>query len=246
MRRMTADEGLDFWQGRWRAGRIGFHEGKPNAKLVAFFGRLAPPPGARILVPLCGKAEDMAWLASQGLRVTGVELVGEAAEAFFAEHGLTPRDEVVGPFRRLSAGGVESYVGDIALVNHLPVRKSGQRLDGTGMARWPISAGGSDTCRVGRSQARSAGGPRSLDGDRVSEDDARGVAALLVRDGVRRLDAAGRAKAALVALRGRKCAQGVAEGLEPEGSLGAGRDLEGAIDAGVEEGGASTRAGPTT
>lgn len=113
MRRMSADEGPEFWRGRWRAGRTGFHEGKPNAKLVAFFDRLAPPPGARVLVPLCGKAEDMAWLASRGLRVTGVELVREAAEAFFAEHALAPREEAAGPFQKLSAGGVEIYVGDV-------------------------------------------------------------------------------------------------------------------------------------
>lgn len=110
---MSVDEGPAFWQGRWRAGRIGFHEGKPNAKLVAFFDRLAPPPGARVLVPLCGKAEDLAWLASRGLRVTGVELVRDAVDAFFAEHDLEPRDEAAGPFRRLSAGGVEIYVGDM-------------------------------------------------------------------------------------------------------------------------------------
>jgi thiopurine S-methyltransferase len=103
----------DFWLGRWRQGRIGFHEGRPNAHLVAFFDRLGLAPGARVLVPLCGKSDDLAWLAARGLRVVGVELVREAADAFFAERGLAPREDEVGPYRRLSAGGVELYVGDV-------------------------------------------------------------------------------------------------------------------------------------
>ncbi len=106
-------EGIEFWRGRWQAGRIGFHEGRPNDKLLAFVDRLGLAPGARVLVPLCGKAEDMAWLAARGLEVTGVEIVEEAARAFFAEHGLVPSDEAAGPFRRLAAGGVTIYVGDM-------------------------------------------------------------------------------------------------------------------------------------
>ncbi|HEU4537554.1 MAG TPA: hypothetical protein VFS00_25720 [Polyangiaceae bacterium] len=105
--------GGELWRERWQRGRIGFHEGKPNAKLVTYFDRLGLAAGARVFVPLCGKAEDLAWLAARGLEVVGVELVREAAEAFFAEHDLVPRAEDVGPFRRLSAGGVSIYVGDV-------------------------------------------------------------------------------------------------------------------------------------
>lgn len=105
--------GSEDWQARWQTGRIGFHEGKPNAMLTSLFDLLGLSAGARVFVPLCGKAEDLAWLAARGLEVTGVELVGEAAEAFFAEHGLAPSEEAAGPFRRLSAGGVTIYVGDI-------------------------------------------------------------------------------------------------------------------------------------
>jgi thiopurine S-methyltransferase len=103
----------EFWHERWQQGRTGFHEGKPNDKLVAFCDRLELAAGARVLVPLCGKAEDLAWLAARGLEVVGVELVREAAEGFFAEHALSPHEDEVGPFRRLSAGGVTIYVGDV-------------------------------------------------------------------------------------------------------------------------------------
>ena len=65
-----------FWRDRWQAGQIGFHEGRPNSFLERFADRL--PRGGRVLVPLCGKAEDLAYLAGRGHEVVGVELVEDA------------------------------------------------------------------------------------------------------------------------------------------------------------------------
>lgn len=76
----------DFWKQRWAEGRIAFHQGVANEFLVAHAGRLS----GRVLVPMCGKAEDLAYLASRGHEVIGVELVEDAVAAFFAEHSLTP------------------------------------------------------------------------------------------------------------------------------------------------------------
>jgi thiopurine S-methyltransferase len=78
----------DFWNERWREGKIGFHEGRPNDLLVRHVARLGT--NRRVLVPLCGKAEDIAYLASLGHHVVGVELVEHAVEAFFDEHAMTP------------------------------------------------------------------------------------------------------------------------------------------------------------
>jgi thiopurine S-methyltransferase (Se/Te detoxification family) len=102
--------GGEYWAERWREGRIGFHEGRPNRWLEQHLSRLGAR--RRVLVPLCGKAEDMALLASRGHQVVGVELVEDAARAFFAEHGLTPEQSAAGPFRVLEAGGVRILVGD--------------------------------------------------------------------------------------------------------------------------------------
>ena len=77
-----------FWFDRWREGQIGFHEGKPNPHLSQYAGELGA--GKRVLVPLCGKAEDLVFLASLGHTVIGCELVEDAVKAFFAEHQLTP------------------------------------------------------------------------------------------------------------------------------------------------------------
>lgn len=45
--------------------------------------------GARILVPLCGKTVDMAFLARSGYRVLGIDCVKNAVDEFAAEHSAT-------------------------------------------------------------------------------------------------------------------------------------------------------------
>ncbi len=99
-----------FWITRWQDGRIGFHEGHVNRLLQRHAPRLQGRP--RVLVPLCGKAEDMAHLASLGHHVVGVDLAEEAAVAFFAEHGMQPARTAHGPFVSFAAPGVTILVGD--------------------------------------------------------------------------------------------------------------------------------------
>ena len=104
-----------FWHDRWKAGQISFHEGRPNAFLEQHAERLGG--SRRVLVPLCGKADDLAYLAGLGHDVVGVELVEEAVAAFFAEHGLTPaiaRDEA---FVRYQASGITILAGDVFATN---------------------------------------------------------------------------------------------------------------------------------
>ncbi|MBL9037808.1 MAG: hypothetical protein JNG84_04760, partial [Archangium sp.] len=93
-----------FWVTRWNEGRIGFHEGKPNAWLARHHAELGHTQ--RVLVPLCGKSEDLAYLAALGHQVVGVELVELAARAFFTEHSLTPTESRRGQLVSLQAGGV--------------------------------------------------------------------------------------------------------------------------------------------
>lgn len=100
-----------FWQRAWDDGRIAFHEGAPNELLVQFHAHLQG--AARVLVPLCGKTEDLAWLAAQGHEVVGIELVADAAQAFFAEHAITPTiAPPVDGITAYTAGAVSILVGD--------------------------------------------------------------------------------------------------------------------------------------
>lgn len=100
----------EFWSARWREGRIGFHEGRPNAHLQRHVARLGER--RRVLVPLCGKAEDLAWLASRGHEVVGVELVEDAVRAFFSERGLTPTVTPRGALVEYRVDGVTVFAGD--------------------------------------------------------------------------------------------------------------------------------------
>lgn len=78
----------EFWFQRWEEGQIGFHQDRINEYLTRHWDRLQAAPGARVLVPLCGKSLDMIWLKEQGHDVLGVELSPLAVEAFFKENGL--------------------------------------------------------------------------------------------------------------------------------------------------------------
>lgn len=101
-----------FWFDRWQTNQIGFHQPEGQPMLREHWSALELPPGAHVLVPLCGKTRDMAWLAAQGHAVTGVELSETAAHDFFSEsareYGITQD----GPFQRFSDGVIDILVGD--------------------------------------------------------------------------------------------------------------------------------------
>jgi thiopurine S-methyltransferase len=102
----------EFWLERWRQQQTGFHLSDVNPRLAQHASALPDVAGQRVLVPLCGKTVDMAWLAERGLRVLGVELSSLAAEAFFTERNWTPIVTQAGPFTRYAANNVEILCGD--------------------------------------------------------------------------------------------------------------------------------------
>ena len=79
-----------FWHERWQNNEIGFHQQSVNPYLLRHWSRLQLEPGARVLVPCCGKTLDLLWLKEQGFDVQGVEISPVAVEAFFAENNLQP------------------------------------------------------------------------------------------------------------------------------------------------------------
>lgn len=101
-----------FWQARWSENKIAFHEGRVNTFLEQYGDRLH----GRVLVPLCGKTEDLAWLAGRGHDVVGVELVEDAVQQFFAEHGVAPEVATQGGLRAYRAGAITLLAGDLFAV----------------------------------------------------------------------------------------------------------------------------------
>ncbi len=80
----------EFWHQKWADNKIGFHNGEVHPFLAKYWSALAPKRHERVLVPLCGKSEDLVWLAERHDDVVGVELSPIAVRAFFAEHFYTP------------------------------------------------------------------------------------------------------------------------------------------------------------
>ena len=101
-----------FWQKRWADNQIGFHQAQVNPYLQQYWPTLQLAPGSRVLVPLCGKSLDLAWLAGQGYRVLGVELSRRAVEGFFREHGLEAEVRQQGAFEVWRSGDVALWCGD--------------------------------------------------------------------------------------------------------------------------------------
>ena len=101
-----------FWHKRWADNQIGFHQAQVNPYLQTYWPQLQLAPGSRVLVPLCGKSLDLAWLAGQGHRVLGVELSRRAVEDFFREHGLEAEVRQQGAFEVWRSGDVQLWCGD--------------------------------------------------------------------------------------------------------------------------------------
>lgn len=112
----------EFWRERWQTGQIGFHGETVHQDLIRDGERWLGPEPQRVLVPLCGKSLDLAWLAERA-EVLGVELVEGAIAAFFAERGLTPERRPAGPYEAWSAPelpGLTLLCGDIFELGALP------------------------------------------------------------------------------------------------------------------------------
>jgi thiopurine S-methyltransferase len=103
----------DFWQARWARNEIGFHLKEINPFLLRHWPALEVPEVSQVLVPLCGKSLDLAWLAAQGLQVMGVELAEKAVQEFFAEQQLQPQIRQQGAFKVYQAGPVQLWCGDL-------------------------------------------------------------------------------------------------------------------------------------
>ncbi len=80
----------EFWHSKWASNQIGFHLNDVNPLLIEHWHRTEPQRHEKVFVPLCGKSEDLVWLAAKHDEVHGVELSTIAVRSFFAEHFYTP------------------------------------------------------------------------------------------------------------------------------------------------------------
>ena len=102
-----------FWHTCWEKQEIGFHLPEVNPALFAFWDQLHIDLGANILIPLCGKSLDLAWLLEKGFHVVGVELSQLAVDAFVAEHSIQVDVEAKDKFRLYASKQLELWCGNI-------------------------------------------------------------------------------------------------------------------------------------
>lgn len=102
----------EFWLSRWGENQTGFHVKGVNPLMLRFWPGVSETPSQRTLVPLCGKSEDLRWLAERGHDVVGVELSLIAAKAFAAEQGIVFTETHEPPFTVLRNKKIAFYVGD--------------------------------------------------------------------------------------------------------------------------------------
>lgn len=97
-----------FWQSRWSEKRLGFHLEAANPNLAAHIDLFKPRVGEGcILLPLCGKSNDLVFLARQGFTVHGVEFVEQAVRSFFLENDMLFTEFPDGCFQGLSPAAAE-------------------------------------------------------------------------------------------------------------------------------------------
>jgi thiopurine S-methyltransferase len=102
----------EYWLKRWKEGRTGFHQSDVNAFLKSFWPQVAQKSG-RVLLPLCGKSADLAWLVAQGNDVVGVDISEIAAKSLESDQGLNFTVSEEPPFLVHRDGKITYLVGDV-------------------------------------------------------------------------------------------------------------------------------------
>ena len=101
-----------FWKSKWKKGEIGFHRDEVNPVLTSHWDTLNLPTRSRVFVPLCGKTEDMRWLARRGHQVVGVELSELACTEFFGDYDVPFTKDRSGSFTCFESEEVRIWCGD--------------------------------------------------------------------------------------------------------------------------------------
>ena len=102
----------EFWQEKWEANELGFHRDSVHPLLEEYWAKLSLSENSRVLVPLCGKSNDLLWLKQAGCYVVGAELSQIAVESFFSENNISAAQSEEGDFAHYSADQIELFCGD--------------------------------------------------------------------------------------------------------------------------------------
>jgi len=108
---------IQDWNQRWENNQIGFHEAQANPYLTEFLPQFKLSPESCIFVPLCGKSQDLLWLAQRYSSVIGIECSQIAVEHFFKENHLQYKTQVIADFTVYISDNITIYQGDFFALN---------------------------------------------------------------------------------------------------------------------------------
>lgn len=108
---------VEYWVKRWENGETGFHLPRIHPKLTQYWASMNPDKLQRVLVPLCGKTQDLLFLAEQSKQVIGIEASELAARAFFIENSLVVSEERTLKGLQLSSANIIILVADFFALN---------------------------------------------------------------------------------------------------------------------------------
>jgi thiopurine S-methyltransferase len=102
-----------FWTERWAEGRIGFHQDQVHSDLLSHGLQHLGTTQQRVLVPLCGKTNDLLWFANQDHAVVGVDLSALAIAQWHTENNRSANGESISGATRYRSENVEMWCGDV-------------------------------------------------------------------------------------------------------------------------------------
>lgn len=103
----------EYWLAAWDEGRTGFHGDVVHPTLPTWQEMFLGGGPHHVLVPLCGKTLDLAWMAALGHDVVGVELAQKAIVALHEREGRAPAVSERGAFHAWSSPGLTILAGDV-------------------------------------------------------------------------------------------------------------------------------------
>lgn len=102
---------FEFWNNCWVKPTQPFHLTKPHHFLTKYFNQYFADE-ERVLLPLCGKTQDLNFLARNGIKAVGVEFNPHAVESFFEDSQLTPKITSFDSKTRYQTTNIEIWLSD--------------------------------------------------------------------------------------------------------------------------------------
>lgn len=101
----------EFWDNCWARPTQPFHLTAPHHFLVNYFPKHITQH-SRAMLPLCGKTQDLNFLAQQGVSAIGVEFNPVAVESFFSDSGIQPQVIKSGTSTRYQSESIDVWCAD--------------------------------------------------------------------------------------------------------------------------------------